>query len=87
MIKNFVNFVVYVYVPWWLQCPIATAAPITDLNLIYAIIEYEEPNPVISKAGLDALSKNHTRHLTEELVPLALFSSIVPPGGKTEDGG
>ena len=27
------NFEFYVYVPWWLQCPIATAAPITDLEI------------------------------------------------------
>ena len=77
-LQNFVNFVVYVYVSWWLQCPIATAAPTTDLDLIYAIIEYKEVNPVISKAGLDALSEKHTWYLTEELVPLALFSSIFP---------
>ena len=32
-LQNFVNFVVYVYVPWWLQYPIATAAPITDLEI------------------------------------------------------
>ena len=76
----FVNFVVYVYVPWWLQRPIATASPITftDLELIYAIIEYKEVNPVISKAGLDALSKKHTWYLTEQLVQLALSRSIFP---------
>ena len=73
-----VNFVVYVYVPWWLQCPIATAAPITDLELIYAIIEYKEVNPVISKTGLDAFSKKHTWYLTEQLVPLALSRRIFP---------
>ena len=41
-------------------------------------MEYKEVNPVISKAGLDALSMKHTWYLTKELVPLALFSSIVP---------
>ena len=76
--QNFVNFVVYVYVPWWLQCPLATAAPITDLEFIYAIIEYKEVNPVISKAGLDALSTKYTWYLTEELVPLVLSRSIFP---------
>ena len=59
-LQNFVNFVVYVHVPWWLQYHIATAAPINDLELIFAIIEYKEVNPVISKAGVDALSKKHT---------------------------
>ena len=73
-LQNFVNFVVYVYAPWWPQCPIATAAPITELDLIYAIIAYKEVNLVISKAGLDVLSKKHTWYLTEELVPLAPFT-------------
>ena len=69
-------FCVYVYVPWWLTCPIPSAAPFNDLKLITNVKEYQKLNKTCSEGALKAISR-HMWYLTEELVPLALFSSQV----------
>lgn len=71
-IKCFVQFIAIVYIPWWITCPVAADAPVNDLKLLTAILEY--PNKVVSTSALNAL-KRHLWYLSEELVPLALFSS------------
>ena len=75
-LQKFVMFAVYVYVPWWLTCPVASAAPLNDLKLIANVIDYRKCNKCCADGALDAISR-HMWYLTEELVPLALFSSQV----------
>ncbi len=75
-LHKFVKFAVYVYVPWWLTCPVASAAPLNDLKLISNIIEYRKVNKCCADGALDAMSR-HLWYLTEELVPLVLFSNQV----------
>ena len=75
-LMKFVKFCVYVYVPWWLKCPVASAAPVNDINLISDIKQYRKVNKSSADAALKALSR-HLWYLTEELIPLALFSSQV----------
>ena len=52
-------------------------APWHDLKLIHNLLRYEAVNLSVAKSALQAF-KQHTWYLTEEMVPLALFSILVP---------
>ena len=82
-IHRFVMFVVYVYVPWWLTAPFSSSAPSNDLSLIKSLYHFKDIDSVAASAALKSL-KNHMWYLTEELVPLSLFSPLVPNEEKTE---
>ena len=73
-LKKFVQFVVYCYIPWWLTAPVSSGAPGNDVKLINTLLEYQQTDPTVATAALKAFS-NHMWYLTEELVPLSLFSS------------
>ena len=81
LIERFVQFVIFVYVPWWLTCPIAANAPKNDLILLNSILDYQYIDGVISCAALKSL-KNHLWYLTQELTPLVLFSEQVTDSEK-----
>lgn len=70
-IQRFVQFVALVYCKWWVRCPLSASAPINDLDLITALENY--PDELISEAALKAV-KRHLWYLTQEMVPLSLFS-------------
>lgn len=76
-VRDFVIFVTHIYSSWWMTCSSVEDAPWHDLKLLHHLIMYEDVNPVISKSALKAF-KRHLWYLTAEMVPLALFSSIVP---------
>ena len=76
-VKKFVKFVVFCYIPWWLTCPVAAAAPSNDLILFNNLINYQETDKLSANIAFKAFS-NHLWYLTEELVPLALFCDSVP---------
>jgi hypothetical protein len=75
-LTEFCIFVVHVYVPAWVACPVASDAPANDLMLFRKIKRYAEINKIVSQAALKKL-QNHTWYLGSELVPLSLFSSKV----------
>ena len=75
-LERFVQFVALCYVPWWLTCPLAADAPINDLKLLRRLQEYGAVDAVIAEAAEKAFSR-HLWYLTEELVPLCLFSEDV----------
>ena len=62
---------------WWLTCSIAVDAPWNDLNLYRKLLLYSDVNALISASAIKAM-KRHLWYLTEEMVPLALFSDKVP---------
>ena len=72
-LQQFVEFVVFCYTPWWISTPVSSAAPINDLKLIQSIQKYKHHHPGIGNAALKAIGL-HMWYLTEELVPLSLFS-------------
>jgi hypothetical protein len=75
-IQTFVKFCVFVYVPWWLTSPNSAAAPHNDMMLIKGLSDYS----VVDRKSTDAARKafsNHMWYLTQELVPLSLFSSDI----------
>ena len=75
-IHRFVIFVVYVYVPWWLTAPFSASAPSNDLSMMQSLYHFKNIDSIAANATLKSL-KNHIWYLTEELVPLSLFSPEV----------
>jgi len=76
-VREFVTFVTHVYLMWWLSCKKAVDAPWNDLQLFKSLLQYEVVNQNISKSAVRAFSR-HLWYLTSEMVPVALFSSVVP---------
>lgn len=74
---RFVRFVTIVYVKWWVTCPLAVDAPFRDLELLKALDEYSTVDPSVAEVAKKAFS-NHLWYLAEDLVPMALFSDVVP---------
>ena len=75
-VKRFVKFFVFCYIPWWLTCPVGAAAPSNDLILLNDLTNYQEIDKLSANTAIKAFS-NHLWYLTEELVPVALFSDSV----------
>ena len=68
---------------WWLTSPVASACPANDLNLIKTLNSYKEIDPQVSSTAMSAFG-NHLWYLTEELLPLVLFSSSVEDEEKSK---
>lgn len=73
---DFCLFVSFIYARFWIECPLASEAPLNDLNLYKDLHKYAAINKQISKCGLEKLAK-HLWYLSQELVPLSLFSNNV----------
>ena len=69
-------FVALIYVQSWITSPNSCDAPINDLHLIQALTAYKKTSKIIATAGLKAISR-HLWYLSEEMVPLCLFSDMV----------
>lgn len=76
-VTDFVIFATLVHSSWWMACSSAVDAPWHDLKLFQLLLKYKAFNPVVSKSAILAFQR-HFWYLTEEMVPLALFSSKVP---------
>ena len=74
--ERFVQFAVKVYIIWWLKAPVSKDSPQNDLQLINNIMKYKALDAECSSAAAKAFHR-HTWYLTEELVPLGLFSNAV----------
>ena len=73
-LRRYVDFVVQCYIQWWFTAPTPQDAPLNDLNLRKSLEMFEDE--VIRRSAIKAFA-NHTWYLTEELLPLALFSDKV----------
>ena len=76
-IREFVTFVALIYFKWWATCSRATDSPWNDLTLYKDILRYAKISEPISDSAREAF-KRHSWYLTAEMVPLALFSELVP---------
>ena len=76
-IRDFVMFATIIYSSWWITCSNTADAPWNDLDLYKRLLAYDSVNSSVSQSAIKAL-KRHLWYLTEEMVPLALFSGIVP---------
>jgi hypothetical protein len=75
-LKELCLFFSLVYVRAWLSAPIATDAPVNDLELLKTLHKYKTINAIISSKTLEKMD-NHLWYLGPELVPLSLFSNMV----------
>ena len=73
-IKEFVQFFVYCYVPWWITASHTASAPHNDVQMVNDFVHYEAIHPDLANAAKKTMSL-HMWYLTEELIPLALLSS------------
>lgn len=80
-IERFVKFVVFIYVQWWVECGSSEDAPCNDAKLLQKIICYKEIDAQVSESALYAFKK-HLWYLTEESVPMMLFSTKVNEADK-----
>lgn len=76
-IRDFVIFATIIYSSWWITCSHTADAPWNDLDLYKRLLAYDSVNSSVSQSAIKAL-KRHLWYLTEEMIPLALFSGIVP---------
>ena len=82
-LKDFCMFAVSIYLKAWVTAPLPSSAPRNDLELLKAVLKYEDIHPNISKAVVKKLS-NNLWYLSEELAALALFDSEVETAVKRE---
>lgn len=75
-LKEFVQFIVYIYVPWCLVSPVPSSAPFNDLKMLSDIQVYKRINNTFAQGGFKGLGLQMW-YLTEELIPLVLLSSQV----------
>jgi hypothetical protein len=73
---EFSLFVSLVYVKAWMTCSNSCNAPINDLKLLQVLSEYSATSDIISSAALNTL-RRHLWYLSQELVPLGIFSDFV----------
>lgn len=75
--RKFATFVTHVYGVWWLTCKRTKDAPWNDLQLYKRLLNYGKIDKNVAESGLRALNR-HLWYLTAEMVPVALFSEVVP---------
>src|SRR6218665_2667093 len=76
-VREFVTFVTHVYLMWWISCKKAVDAPWNNLQLFKRILQFDLVNTDASQSAIRAFC-NHFWCMTAEMVPLALFSLLVP---------
>ena len=64
-----------------MTCNSGADAPWINLQLFHLLLKYEAINKVVSESAIKAF-KNHLWYLTQEMVPIALFSAKVPADEK-----
>lgn len=77
------KFVLVVYVEWWITAPVVSSAPQHDIKLLEKLNSYIQVDKVVGEAAIGAF-KNHMWYLSQELVPLDLFSDEVTATQKKE---
>lgn len=83
-LRRFVVFVTHVYSQWWMTCQDAFDAPWHDLQLFQRLLKYRElVDDAVGQSALRAFQR-HFWYLTSEMVPLALFSDLVPDDQREE---
>lgn len=82
-LRRFCLFISIIYVKFWNQSSNATDAPFNDLEFLKELDSYAVVDPEIAKIASTAM-KRHLWYLSDELTPLALFSSKVSAEDKNE---
>ena len=82
-LEVFLKFVMYVYLPWWITATVPASAPCHDLSLINSILQFKEINQRAAKGAQKGIG-NHLWYLTEDLLPLRLFSNSISEDTKAK---
>nr|CCQ71357.1 hypothetical protein CcPL6.029 [Cotesia congregata] len=69
-------FIVFIYVPFWFEAPLAALAPNQDLRFLKAVYQYKTINKQISEAVLNKF-KNHLWYLNGETAALSFFDENI----------
>ena len=77
------QYAVQCYVPQFLLASLGRDAPINDLNLFKATLQYREVDQEVADSALETLGR-HKWYLTEHVVPFALFSDNVSEEEKAQ---
>lgn len=76
-------FVALVYTKAWFRATNAVTAPSNDLDLIKALLKYQQVNATVSSAAMKKLF-NHFWYLSDEAVALSFFASDVSSKSKRD---
>ena len=82
-LTHFVTFAIHIYVKWWFTCSSAIDAPVHDLSLFHQLHSYKEIHSKLAEATITTLNR-HLWYLSEEYVPILLFSNTVSDLDKME---
>lgn len=82
-LTQFCLFTSIIYVKFWITCPIASDAPVNDLELFKQIKKYSDVNETISNVAIKKF-KSHLWYLSPEMIPLSLFSNKLTTKEKRE---
>lgn len=75
-LSRFCKFALLFYVKIWITCPNTINAPFNDLEFYKEMLIYKKIDNDVAVAALEAFNR-HLWYLTEEMVPLSLFSDKV----------
>ena len=82
-LSRFCKFALLFYVKIWITCPNTINAPFNDLEFYKEMLIYKKIDNDVAVAALEAFNR-HLWYLTEEMVPLSLFSDKVSDCEKTK---
>ena len=74
-------FIVFIYVPFWFEAPLAVLAPNQDLRFLKAVYQYKTIDKQISEAVLHKF-KNHLWYLNSETGALSFFDQNISSSTK-----
>ena len=67
-----IDFCINCYLPYWINCTVASVAPGIDLDLLITLQKYKSTDKLCAASALSDM-KNHVWYLVKELVPFSLF--------------
>ena len=70
-----VEFVVLLYIPYWLECTTPISATLNDFELISQLNQFSDTN--IANAVILKI-KNHLDYINSSLETFAIFDKIIP---------
>lgn len=82
-LEKFSMFVSMLYIRFWNRSSILFDAAVNDFNFIKEIESYKLIDPAVANVAMLAM-KRHLYYMSEELIPLALFSEKIPNVEKNE---
>lgn len=75
-LKEFLVFLIKIYLKHWFECFLPTHAPLNDLQLLKTLTEYKNINSKLSAKLLIVMSR-HLWYLSESLIGLSFFDRRV----------